>query len=63
MCHVLEAPIRGDSQNMDYIKEKKNISQLIEKHMSLYSSVNRGIYRHVVGPRGEGDIYSLVACN
>jgi hypothetical protein len=39
-------PIRGGSQNRDYIKNQY-IPQLIEKHMSLYSSVNRGIYEHV----------------
>jgi hypothetical protein len=32
---ILEAPIRGDSQNKDYIKE------------TIYSSVNRGTCDHI----------------
>jgi hypothetical protein len=47
-------PIRGGSRNKDYIQKKKNqyVPQLTKEHMSLYSSVNRGIYRHVVGQGG-----------
>jgi hypothetical protein len=46
-------PIHGGSQNMDYIKEKKQyIPRLTEEYMSIYSSV--GIYGHMAGVRGVG---------
>jgi hypothetical protein len=43
-----------------YIK-KQYILRLTKEHMSLYSSVNRGIYGHVAG--AQGALYSLVLRN
>jgi hypothetical protein len=46
----------GGSQNRDYIKNQY-IPRLTEERMSLYSSINQGIYGHVVRAWGGGSQY------
>jgi hypothetical protein len=46
-------PIRGGSKNRGYIKSRY-IPLLTEERMTLYSSVNRGIYGHVAEAWGGG---------
>jgi hypothetical protein len=52
----------GGSQNRDYIKNQY-IPRLTEERMSLYSSINQGIYGHVVRAWGGVPVYSSVTCN
>jgi hypothetical protein len=62
MCPVLEAPHLGRKPKHGLYKTENNqyVPQLTEEHISLYSSVNRGIYEHV---SEEGGTYSSVTCN
>jgi hypothetical protein len=46
-------PIQRGNQNKGYIKNQYT-PQLIEEHMTLYSSVNRGICGHMARAWGGG---------
>jgi hypothetical protein len=60
MCPVLEAPHLGRKPKHGLYKTENNqyVPQLTEEHISLYSSVNRGIYEHV-SEEGGGYILQL----
>jgi hypothetical protein len=58
MCPILEAPHPGRQPKQGLHKRKNQyIPQVTEEHMSLYLSVNRGIYGHVPRAWGGGNIF------
>jgi hypothetical protein len=54
MCSVLEAPHPGRQSKQELYIKNQYIPHLTEEHMSIYFSINRGIYGHVVRARRGG---------